>query len=125
MNPLSDTLVTGTTGELLFQLRLLQFGVQAAPPLRDSGNDLIAIKGDTLRAIQIKTTTGDTPRLEKPRRNFHFLGLACLVGDGDVLHADECRLYLIPKDDVDVIKKGEQRLADYALTRELVERVFC
>jgi len=42
--------------ELLVQLRLLEYGVQAAPPLKDSGNDLIAIKGREFRAIQVKAT---------------------------------------------------------------------
>ena len=36
-NPISAAIRIGTLGELLVQLRLLQFEVQAAPPLRDSG----------------------------------------------------------------------------------------
>ena len=59
MNPLFPQLVTGVTGELLVQLRLFQYGVQAAPPLTDSGNDLIAIKGHIFKAIQVKTTEVD------------------------------------------------------------------
>jgi hypothetical protein len=42
-NPISSEMRIGTLGELLVQLRLLQFDVQAAPPLKDSGNDLIAV----------------------------------------------------------------------------------
>lgn len=41
-NPLPKALATGTLGELLVQFRLLQFDIQAAPPLKDSGNDLVA-----------------------------------------------------------------------------------
>ena len=49
MNPLRKSLQTGTVGELLVQLRLLQFHVQAAQPLKDTGNDLIT--SDGLRVI--------------------------------------------------------------------------
>ena len=59
----------GTIGELLVQTRLLQYGVQAAPPLKDSGNDLIALKGDAIKTIQVKTCTNrfDTP-LDLPEK---------------------------------------------------------
>ncbi len=49
MNKITDNLKLGTFGELLVQLRLLEFDVQAAPPLKDSGNDLIAIRGTAMR----------------------------------------------------------------------------
>ena len=61
-NPISQNLVTGTVGELLVQLRLLQYGVQAAPPLKDSGNDLIALKGYEIRTIQVKTSANAPPK---------------------------------------------------------------
>jgi hypothetical protein len=56
MNDLQQRLATGTVGELIAQLRLLEHGVQAALPLRDTGNDLIAIKGNIFKAIQVKST---------------------------------------------------------------------
>jgi hypothetical protein len=56
-NPISNEIKTGTVGELLVQMRLLQHDVQAAPPLKDSGNDLIALRGFVVRTIQVKTTT--------------------------------------------------------------------
>ena len=59
MNELDSNTNTGTFGELLVQLRLFQHGVQAAPPLKDSGNDLIAVKERVFRAIQVKTTNQD------------------------------------------------------------------
>jgi len=55
-NPISDKIKTGTVGELLVQIRFLQYDVQAAPPLKDSGNDLIAICGEVFRGVQVKTT---------------------------------------------------------------------
>lgn len=54
-NPLSETVRIGTVGELLSQVRLLELGVQAAPPIKDSGNDLVAILGRQVRFVQIKT----------------------------------------------------------------------
>ena len=59
MNPLHEDLAKGTLGEIFVQLRLLQYGVQAAPPIKDSGNDLIAIKEGSFKAIQVKTTDKD------------------------------------------------------------------
>jgi hypothetical protein len=55
MNPLSPTLQTGTLGELLVQIRLLQHDVQSVSPHKDTGNDLLAVKDEALRAIQVKT----------------------------------------------------------------------
>ena len=48
-NPISNQLTLGTIAELLVQASLLQFDVQAAPPLKDSGNDLIAIRRAAIR----------------------------------------------------------------------------
>lgn len=68
-NPISENMAKGTIGELLVQTCLLQYGVQAAPPLKDSGNDLIALKGDAIKTIQVKTCTNrfDTP-LDLPEK---------------------------------------------------------
>jgi hypothetical protein len=124
MNPLTQELTTGTVGELLLQLRLLQHGVQAAPPLKDTGNDLIAIRGNVFKAVQVKTTTADRVRPEVPDRAFHLLGLVRLEGEGNTLHLDKCTIYLIPKDDVARLGDGGPRLEDYRLTDGLVEQLF-
>lgn len=81
MNPLSAHLTTGTFGELLVQLRLLQYGVQAAPPLKDSGNDLIAVKGAVFKAIQVKTTAKNRFRLNDMPKYYHLAALVALVGE--------------------------------------------
>jgi hypothetical protein len=57
-NPLPKTTFIGTIGELFSQLQLLEFGVQAAPPIKDSGNDLIAINARNIKFIQVKTRLG-------------------------------------------------------------------
>ena len=54
-NKLPKSVWIGTIGEVLAQLRLLEFGIQSAPPIKDSGNDLIAIKGEIVKYIQVKT----------------------------------------------------------------------
>lgn len=56
-SPISENMVKGTIGELIVQTRLLQYGVQAAAPIKDSGNDLIALKGYAVKTIQVKTCT--------------------------------------------------------------------
>jgi len=69
MNAISKTIKTGDLGELLVQIRLLQFDVQCARSKSDSGNDWLATRGDAFRAIQVKTTTGD-PTFRESRREF-------------------------------------------------------
>ena len=56
MNLLDPNLQTGIIGELLVQIRLLQYDVQAVATHKDTGNDLLATKGEIFRAIQVKTT---------------------------------------------------------------------
>ena len=69
MNPISEEIKIGTIGEILVQLRLLQYNVQSAPALKDSGNDLIAVRGEIFKAIQVKTSTKEKfnlPHYKKP-----------------------------------------------------------
>ena len=91
MNKLSNEMNTGTLGELLVQIRLLQLGVQAAPPLKDSGNDLIAVRDEVLKAIQVKTTIRNSYSARNLRKRYHILavvklcasnGEVCLNGSG-------------------------------------------
>jgi len=125
MNPLDDRLVTGTVGELLFQLRLLQYGVQAAPPLKDSGNDLIAVREGVFKAIQVKTTRLGRVQVRDVRaRKFHLLGLAALDGTAQELFLDRCTLYLLPRDKIDAVRAGEEQVADYQLSQDVVDRLF-
>jgi len=66
----------GTIGELLVQLCLLQFDVQAAAPLKDSGNDLIAVKGSRFHTIQVKSTGGGSlPAWPNPQRIYTLLAI--------------------------------------------------
>jgi hypothetical protein len=78
MNPLDENLTKGTFGELLVQIRLLQYGVQAAPPIKDSGNDLIAIRGKVFCAIQVKTRTSYPIKVDRLPKLFHVLAIVVL-----------------------------------------------
>ena len=110
MNELPDTLLTGTFGELLVQIRLFQHSVQAAPPIRDSGNDLIAIRKGTIKAVQVKTTCNEYPvtfDLQDLPLRYHVLAVVVLpkkiVYDDLIdfeLSLDECKIYLFSKEQV-------------------------
>ena len=115
---------TGTVGEILVQLRLLEHGVQAAPPLKDSGNDLIAIRGTVFRAVQVKTTTGDTFTMNNLPRLFHILAVVQLIADEDRVLLDDSRVFLVPHDRVPEIGHQIDGLAEFAMTSALVDELF-
>ena len=96
-NPISPQIKTGTLGELLVQVRLLQFDVQAAPPIKDSGNDLIAVRGEAFRGVQVKTTTKGDFRLQGLPEHYHILALVDLRGEGNEIYLDQSQVYLIPR----------------------------
>lgn len=124
-NPIHETLKIGTIGELLVQLRLLQYDVQAAPPLKDTGNDLIAVKGNCFRAIQVKTTTTDN--FEKPPdgKNYHILAVVRLFGEGNDLWLDKTQIFLIKKEDVKNISFRKKTLdTKYSINKDLINRLF-
>lgn len=123
MNPISEKVSTGCVGELLVQIRLLQYGVQAAPPIKDSGNDLIAVNGQEFRSVSVRTTT--TGNYNKPkRRNYHVLAVVHLRGQGQCLSLDETDIYLIPQDKVAGASTSCSGLNEYRFSREQVERLF-
>lgn len=99
-NPLTENNQIGTLGELLVQVRLLQYGVQAAPPLKDSGNDLIAIKGEVAKYIQVKTTKRDYFQADNLPEIYHILALVKLEFDEDELLLDGSRIFMISKEKV-------------------------
>jgi hypothetical protein len=88
-NPITDAIKTETVGELLVQLRLLQYDVQAAPPLKDSGNGLIGLRGFVVRMIQVKTSTGVLPPWPPEARLYHLLAVVRLKGEDRNLWLDK------------------------------------
>ena len=124
MNPISDKMAIGTAGELLVQLRLLQHGVQAAAPIKDSGNDLIAVRQTVFRAIQVKTTTGPRYSVHRLPPFYHILAVVYLcVEDGD-FHLDRSRVYLIPRERVEATSRRINELEDFRLTNTLAHALF-
>lgn len=122
---LSKQLITGTIGELLVQIRLLQFDVQAAAPLKDSGNDLIAVRGRAMRTMQVKTTAGDRFSIRGLRKKFyHIIAAVRVVGDENDLHLDKSEVFLIPREELAKAPRQFSRLSAYRLTPSLIERLF-
>lgn len=124
MNPITNRINTGVTGELLVQLRLLENGVQAAPPLADSGNDLIAIRGEVFRAVQVKTTTREVFTKGNLPEHYHILAVVQLQSDEDKLYLDRSRVFLIARDEVDGLSTHIDNLEDFLLTPPLVDKLF-
>lgn len=123
-NPISDAIKTGTVGELLVQLRLLQYGVQAAPPLKDSGNDLIALKGFAIRCVQVKTTTTDVPAWPPEDKLYHLLAVVQLKGAEHDLYLDGSTVYLLSRDEVRRATRSWAGLEGFKLDERRIEVLF-
>jgi hypothetical protein len=124
MNPITDRIKTGTVGELLVQLRLLEHDVQAAPPIKDSGNDLIAIRGQVFRAIQVKTVTGGRYRKNNLPDFYHILAVVSLQGGEESLFLDESPIFLIPNYRVEDAPTAIEALGEFEISQDLVNMFF-
>ncbi|OGM16530.1 hypothetical protein A2V56_00595 [Candidatus Woesebacteria bacterium RBG_19FT_COMBO_42_9] len=111
-NPISKNLKKGTIGELFVQLRLLEFGVQSAPPIKDSGNDLIAIRGETTKFIQVKTEH----RLRNLPVVYHLVAIVDLKYDKNGIYLDKSAIW--------IVKKGEQLREKRRLDQKLVNEIW-
>ncbi len=96
-NQITDKVKEGTIGEILVQLRLLEFDVQAAPPIKDSGNDLIAIKSEVVKFIQVKTTKNNNWNLKNLPPIYHLIFLVKLESEGGKILFDKSKIYFISK----------------------------
>ena len=124
MNPLAPHLKTGTIGELLVQLRLLERDIQAVSPHKDTGNDLIAVRGETFRAIQVKTFTAGVCRFKRRKlmeRAFHVLALVQLQGEGRKLFLDRSRIFLLRREEVLKGSFVAEELQPYEFTNRVDE----
>lgn len=124
MNLIDKRLVTGTIGELLVQVRLLQFGVQSAPPIKDSGNDLIAVRAHTVRSIQVKTTAGRDYGEKGLPRLYHILVVVHLAGEGSNLLLDTSHVFLISRERVAEAPRNINQLDEYSLNRAHIDALF-
>lgn len=122
-NHISNAVKTGTIGELLVQLRLLQFGVQSAPPLKDSGNDLIAVRGEAFRGIQVKTSTKNHFRVDRLPEHYHVVAFVNLLGDGNQIFLDNSNVWLIPREILE--KEGMPKgMDEFLISAALVDELF-
>lgn len=130
MNPITERLKKGTFGELLVQLKLLQYNVQAAPPLKDSGNDLIAIKGESFRAVQVKTRTinerGDRISIGHMPEFYHILAIVVLDPEAGEwkLSLDRCKIFLLESSENTKSSYSIDKLEKYEIGRERIEQLF-
>ena len=125
MNPLLPQLKTGTIGELLVQLRLLQYDVQAVSPHKDTGNDLLAVRGETFRAVQVKTcATGGVfkfDRQELMTRAFHILALVQLKRENRRVLLDTSSIFLLRREEVTKGRFTADELQAYKLDDRVAE----
>lgn len=128
MNQLSQQLTCGTIGELLVQLRLLQYDVQAVSPHKDSGNDLLALRGECFRAIQVKTTKTEGPfsfsHTDIMGKHFHILALVRLVGDGRDIALDNSAVYLLARNEVTKGHFEDSELAPFEVSAPRIDALF-
>jgi hypothetical protein len=124
MNRITDKLQTGTLGELLVQIRLLQHGVQAAPPIKDSGNDLIAVNGHEFRAVSVRTITKGRYTKPKGATLYDVLAVVLLLGDGRDVQLDRSQIFLIPSDEVPAASRTPSKLGAYKFCRQSVQNLF-
>jgi hypothetical protein len=124
-NPLYPTIVQGCLGELLVQIRLLQFGVQAAPPLKDSGNDLIAVRCKSFQSIQIKTTTDDTYSVAKLPDFYDLLAVVQLAGEEANVRLDNSSIFLIRKHELSNVPRCISKLdKSFMLSADRIDELF-
>jgi len=125
MNPIRAETKIGTIGEILVQLRLLQYDIQAAPALKDSGNDLIAVKGDVFKAVQVKTTTKDNFTFKDlSKKKYHILALVKLICENDSIYFDRSKIFLLQKSEVKKKSYNIEELLDRELNRERINHMF-
>lgn len=125
MNQISKQIRIGTVGELLVQIHLLRFGVQAAPPLKDSGNDLIAVLRKSFRAIQVKTRTAGELNLGKLPKRFHLLALVQLDGHERSFNLRNSKVFLLDRAELERLQPTSfEMLGDYELTEKRVKELF-
>ena len=124
-NPISNQLTLGTIAELLVQASLLQFDVQAAPPLKDSGNDLIAIRRAAIHAIQVKATKRDRYGAPKEKIRYDILAAVRMRGDGRCIYFGRCEIFLLEKKELRRLPRAFDRLPpEYLLCKERIDFLF-
>jgi hypothetical protein len=121
-NPLPLPLATGTIGEVLVQLRLLQFGVQAAPPIKDTGNDLVAFHGRSIRTLQVKTSANRISKDSRLPQHYDILALVLLRIAEGIVELDTSRIFLVPHSELRGMRRTVASLERYELIHNKVHQ---
>jgi hypothetical protein len=124
MNALYATTKVGTLGELIVQLRLLENDIQAAPPIKDSGNDLIAIRGEVFRAIQVRATTCGTIDKPLPTVKYDILAVVEIPLNGGSYSTRAAEVFLFEHDEVAQLSQRLSDYRDHVLSPVLLEKLF-
>jgi len=125
-NPLTEKLEEGSVGELLVIIRLLQYGVQASFTLKDSGNDLIGVKGRSMRTIQVRTSVKGKWKAPKTTKTYGILALVSLKASEQRVELDQSEIYLLSRSEVGDKKSfsDEESLVKFSLSKNRVNALF-
>lgn len=110
--PERNELYKGALGELIVRAVLFAHGVDASRPCADTGNDLIAVKGDQFRAVQVKSSVVDLVEkiLDLGERRFHILAFVFFPkGSNRPYSVRDARVFLLGRDE---LMLGSYRPAD-------------
>ena len=124
MNALFETDFQGTLGELIAQTYLLAHGVQAAAPIKDSGNDLIAVRGHSFCAVQVRTSRDGSINKPNPKRLYHILAVVHLPFDHDFPLVDKARVFLFRMQDVAGLARTVDDYPDALISDGLVLKLW-
>jgi hypothetical protein len=94
------------------QFRLLQFRVQAAPPLKDTGNDLIAVRGMSMRSISVRSTIEKTFIKPPSKRIYQILAVVAFAVKDKQVSVDASQVFLVPHAAVEQITNRVAMLKD-------------
>jgi len=124
MNALFENDFQGTLGELITQAYLLAHGVQAAAPVKDSGNDLIAVRGHSFCAVQVRTSRDGSINKPNPKRLYHILAVVHLPFDRDFPLVDKARVFLFRMQDVADLARTVDDYPDALISDDLVLKLW-
>ena len=125
-NTLPEKTWLGTIGEILVQLRLLEYGVQAAPPIKDSGNDLIAIKKKMIKTVQVKTTIKGSIRVPDESKLYDLLALVFIHNVSGKIHLDNSKIFILQKEEITQKTYGQKsiNLHGKEMSKQKIDSLF-
>lgn len=124
-NDLPPNVSRGTLGELLAQVYLLAHGVQAAPPIRDSGNDLIACRRGRFCALQVKTRKKHSFSRRGLPDIYDGVVLIVLKEDDHQFGTTKPDIYLMRRNDFEQADSlGKKALEDFRICPARIDYLF-